>query len=95
VSGTEMDGRDALPERLLRGPSRAAVDGHRNTAEPSGELSVGDVVTIGHAPLAVARTGWTRVHGALNEACTHHHGTHLLPAPPGNSCPKEPDHDCR
>jgi hypothetical protein len=95
VSGTEMDGRDALPERLLRGPSRAAVDGHRNTAEPSGELSVGAVVTIGHAPLAVARTGWTRVHGALNEACTHHHGTHLLPAPPGNSCPKEPDHDCR
>jgi hypothetical protein len=56
-----MDRRDALPERLLRGPSRAAVDGHRNTAEPSGELSVGDVVLIGGKWFAVAGGGFTRL----------------------------------
>ncbi len=36
--------------------------GFRNTAEPSGELSVGDIVSVGEVPLAVARVGWTLVH---------------------------------
>jgi hypothetical protein len=31
----------------------------RNTAEPSRELSVGDVVAVGEAGLAVGRVGWT------------------------------------
>ncbi|HEY2261236.1 MAG TPA: hypothetical protein VGI96_01275 [Streptosporangiaceae bacterium] len=44
-------------------------------------LSVGDVVTIGEAPLAVARAGWTRLRGALTEARAHQHGTHPLPEP--------------
>jgi hypothetical protein len=57
----EMEGRDALTERLLRGPSRADVDGDRNTAEPSGELSVGDVVRVGDHWLAVARFWFTEV----------------------------------
>jgi hypothetical protein len=60
----------------------------RNTAEPSGELSVGDVVTIGEAPLAVTRAGWTRVRGAFTEVRAHQHGTHPLPGPPGDACPE-------
>ena len=51
-----------------------------NTAEPSGELSVGDLVAVGEVPLAVARLGWTPVSGGLNEARTDEHGTHPLPA---------------
>jgi hypothetical protein len=56
------------------------------------------VVTIGEAPLAVARAGWTRVRGAFTEVRAHQHGTHPLPGPPGNpqdaACPKEPSYDC-
>jgi hypothetical protein len=44
-------------------------------------LSVGDVVAVGEVGLAVGRTGWTLVRGALNEVGTSEHGTHLLPAP--------------
>ena len=50
-----------------------------NTAEPSGELSVGDIVAVGEAGLAVARVGWTPVRGALHEVRTSEHGTHPLP----------------
>jgi hypothetical protein len=50
-----------------------------NTAEPSGELSVGDVVAVGEAGLAVARAGWTLVRGGPNEVRTDEHGTHPLP----------------
>jgi hypothetical protein len=60
-------------------------------------LSVGDAVTIGEAPLAVARAGWTRVRGAFTEVRADQHGTHPLPGPPGNPpampAPKEPGHD--
>jgi len=56
-----MKGRDALTGRLLRGPSKADVDGHRNTAEPSGELSAGDVARVGGHWLAVARFWFTEV----------------------------------
>jgi hypothetical protein len=51
----------------------------RNTAELSGELSVGDIVAVGEAGLAVARAGWTLVRGGLNEVRTDEHGTHPLP----------------
>jgi hypothetical protein len=51
----------------------------RNTPEPSGELSVGDVVAVGEVPLAVARAGWTPVRGGLDEVRTDEHGTHPLP----------------
>ncbi len=54
--------------------------GFRNTAEPSGELSVGDIVSVGEVPLAVARVGWTLVRGGLNEVRADEHGTHPLPA---------------
>jgi hypothetical protein len=43
-------------------------------------LSVGDVVTIGEAALAVGRAGWTPVRGGLNEVRASEHGTHPLPA---------------
>jgi hypothetical protein len=53
-------------------PEPAAGRWLRNTAEPSGELSVGDVVAVGEAGLAV---GWTLVRGGLNEVRTAEHGT--------------------
>jgi hypothetical protein len=43
-------------------------------------LSVGDVVAIGEAALAVGRAGWTPVRGGLNEVRASEHGTHPLPA---------------
>jgi hypothetical protein len=64
--------------------------GPRNTAELSGELSVGDVVAVGEVPLAVGRIGWTLVRGGLNEVRTDEHGTRPLPAP---AAPGEPPPD--
>ena len=63
--------------------------GLRNTAEPSGELSVGDVVAAaadGEVRLAVAKIGWTPVPGPLTEVRTSEHGTRPLPA-----CRRLPD----
>src|ERR1039457_646308 len=40
-------------------------------------LSVGDVVVVGEAALAVGRpVGWEPVSGPLTEVRTHEHGTH-------------------
>jgi hypothetical protein len=44
-------------------------------------LSVGDVVTVGEAGLAVGRVGWTPVCGGLTEVRTSEHGTRPLPVP--------------
>jgi hypothetical protein len=58
-----------------------------NTAEPSRELSKGDVVAAGEITLAVAGAGWTPVRGGLTEVRTSQHGTHPLPSmqpPPGH-----------
>ena len=51
----------------------------RNTAEPSGELSVGDLVGVGDILLAVASAGWEPVTGRLTEVRTREHGTRPLP----------------
>jgi len=59
-------------------PNAVAGRRCRNTAEPSGELSVGDVVAVGEAGLAVARAGWTPVRGGLNEVRASEHGTRPL-----------------
>ena len=53
----------------------------RNTAEPSGELAVGDVVAVGEVPLSVGRVGWNLVRGGLKEVRTDEHGTHPCPQP--------------
>jgi hypothetical protein len=53
-----------------------------NTAEPSGELPVGDVVAVGEAGLAVGRVGWIPVRGSLNEVRTSEYGTRPLLATP-------------
>jgi hypothetical protein len=44
-------------------PSVRHLGPHGNTTEPSGEMSVGDVVVIGEAALAVARAGWLPLPG--------------------------------
>ena len=79
--------------RAVRGPTKAAVGWwFRNTAELSGELSVGDVVDVGEVPLAVARpAGWTPVRDGLNEVRTDE----ARPAagtqpPPGHRRPRSP-----
>ena len=52
-----------------------------NTAELSGELSIGDVVVISEIAVAVGRpAGWEPVTGPLTEDRTDEHGTHPLPA---------------
>jgi hypothetical protein len=65
--------------------------GFGNTAEPSGELSVGALVAVGELPLAVAKGGWTPVTGPLTEVRTREHATSPLPlpgrAPGGGSAP--------
>jgi hypothetical protein len=54
----------------------------RNTAEPSGELSSGDVVAVGGVLLAVGRpAGWELVTGPLTKVRTREHGTSPPPLP--------------
>ncbi|HEY1822314.1 MAG TPA: hypothetical protein VGG83_20505 [Trebonia sp.] len=68
------------PGRRVR--FKIVFPGGRNTAEPSGELSVGDVVAValdGEVRLAVAKIGWTPVPGPLTEVRTSEHGTRPLP----------------
>jgi hypothetical protein len=77
-----LDQRGRLP--WSSGPGEPGIDviSSGNTAEPSGELSIGDVVVIGEAALAVGRpAGWTPVSDGLNECRADEHGTHLLPDP--------------
>jgi len=63
---------------ICRSPSLSG--GFRNTAGPSGELSVGDVVAAGDVLLAVGRpAGWEPVTGPLAEVRTREHGTNPLP----------------
>ena len=69
-----------------------------NTAELSGELSVGDVMVIGEVALAVRRpAGWEPVSGSVNEVRTCEHGTRPLPAPatPGGPVPESPAKEYR
>jgi hypothetical protein len=60
--------RDARGEDLARGYYQREL------------RSVGDVVAVGEAGLAVGRVGWIPVGGGLNEVRTSEHGTHPLPA---------------
>lgn len=62
-------------------PDVAAGRWLRNTAELSGELSVGDVVSVGGVLLAVAPAGWEPASGPLTEVRTREHGTIPLPLP--------------
>jgi hypothetical protein len=78
------------PGRRVR--FKIVFPGARNTAEPSGELSVGDVVAAaadGEVRLAVAKIGWTPVPGPLTEVRTSEHGTRPLPLP-GSAPGKRP-----
>jgi hypothetical protein len=68
--------------RARQGGTATGVTSPGNTAEPSRELSVGDVVAIGEVTLAVGRpAGWTAVGGDLNESRADQHGTHPLRDP--------------
>jgi hypothetical protein len=74
-------------------PHAAVGRWFRNTAELSGELSVGDVVVVGEVALAVGRpAGWEPVSGSVNEVRTCEHGTRPLPvsAEPGEPVPEIP-----
>jgi hypothetical protein len=79
TSALKPDIAGELPGRRVR--FKTVFPGGRNTAEPSGELSVGDIVCVGEVPLAVGRTGWIPVRGGLTEVRTREHGTNPLPGP--------------
>jgi hypothetical protein len=89
-----------MTRSLQENPNAAPGRWFRNTAEPSGELSVGDVVAVGEAGLAVGRIGWALIRGGLNEVRASEPGTRPLPAsapagmppgePPTGSPAKEP-----
>jgi hypothetical protein len=71
-----------MPRPLQEQPDAFAGRWFRNTAELSGELSVGDVVAVGEVALAVGRpAGWVPVRGSLTEVRIREHGTHPLPLP--------------
>jgi len=72
-------------------PNNAVCNGHPSDAGGADlsrryyerelrSLSVGDVVAVGEAGLAVGRVGWTPVRGGLAEVRTAEHGTRPLPA---------------
>jgi hypothetical protein len=80
------------PGRRVR--FKIAFPAGRNTAGPSGELSVGDVVAVGEIALAVGRIGWKQALAPLAEVRTDEHGTHPLPLPgraPGSGPAPEPE----
>jgi hypothetical protein len=49
-----------------------------NTAEPSGEVSVGDVLRLGGTALACDPAGFREVPSELNEVRVSEHGTHPI-----------------
>ena len=67
--------------RARPGGTATGVTSPGNTAEPSGELSAGDLVAAGDVLLAVAPAGWEPVTGPLTEVRTREHGTNPLPLP--------------
>jgi hypothetical protein len=88
-----------MPFQLKTPQTGPPGGGPGNTAEPSGELSVGDVVAVvadGEVRLAVAKTTWTPVPGPLTEVRISEHGTRPLPLPglmPGEkAAPGKEDH---
>ena len=71
-----------VPPPARPGGTATGVTSPGNTAEPSRELSVGDVVAVGEVPLAVGaarRTGTPVTRRPLTEVRTREHGTHPLP----------------
>ncbi len=62
-------------------PCRAPVVRSGNTAEPSGELQVGDLVAVGETALTVEQAGWAPLRGGITEVRIDEHGTH--PPTPG------------
>jgi hypothetical protein len=70
-----------VPPRAWPGGTGTGVTSPGNTAEPSRELSAGDLVAAGDVLLAVAPAGWEPVTGPLTEVRTREHGTNPLPLP--------------
>ena len=88
---TGSAGYDKGPTRAQEPAAPRRLD---NTAEPSGELSAGDLVAVGDTLLAVGRpAGWEPATGPLTEVRTREHGTVPLPLPgraPGSGPAPEP-----
>jgi hypothetical protein len=85
--------REAGPADPRRVKKRIRGGRSGNTAELSGELSVGDLVAAGDKLLAVAPHGWEPVTGPLTEVRTREHGTSPLSLParsPGSGPAPDP-----
>ncbi len=67
--------------RARPGGTATGVTSPGNTAEPSRELTAGDLVAAGDVLLAVAPAGWEPVTGPLTDVRTREHGTNPLPLP--------------
>jgi hypothetical protein len=81
-----------MTRSLQAQPNASSGRWFRNTAEPSGELSVGDIVCVGEVALAVGRAaGWEPASGPLAEVRTREHGTSPLPGrSPGSGLVPDP-----
>jgi hypothetical protein len=79
-----------MTSNLTRVQEPAAARRLRNTAEPSRELSVGDIVSVGEVPLTAGHVGWILVRSGLKEVRTDEHGTHALPADFSGKEPNQP-----
>lgn len=62
-------------------PSRSLGSRFRNTAELSGELSMGDLVAVGEVLLIIERVGWAPFRGAIRESRVGEPGSVRLPPP--------------
>ena len=70
-----------VPPPARPGGTATGVTSPGNTAEPSGELTAGDLVAADDLLLAVAPAGWEPVTGPLTEVRTRERGTNPLPLP--------------
>ena len=75
------------------GGSATGVSSPGNTAEPSRELSVGDLVVVGAVPLVCERAGWAPLRGGITQARPHEYGTRPLPQSGGPDAPGSEQED--
>jgi hypothetical protein len=67
-----------VPPRAWPGGTATRVTSPGNTAEPPGELSVGDMVVVGETALTVASAGFGSLRGTFTPVRVHEHGTHPI-----------------
>jgi hypothetical protein len=67
-----------VPPRAWPGGTATRVTSPGNTAEPPGELSVGDMVVVGETALTVCPAGFAPLRGTFTPVRVREHGTHPI-----------------